>query len=100
MESTPQVLGRPLGLFQPRMADLKSYTLRTEYGDTDSFSIGKGVRQGCVLSSYLFNMYSEYFVRQANLEEVDIGTVPDLGLGTLGTCPGASTRKGLHKSRH
>ena len=29
-----------------------------------------------------------------------VGAVPDLGLGTLGTCPGASTRKGLHKSRH
>ena len=28
------------------------------------------------------------------------GSVPDLGLGTLGTCPGASTRNGLHKSRH
>ena len=31
---------------------------------------------------------------------IGIATVPDLGLGTLGTCPGASTRKGLHKNRH
>ena len=47
--------------------------VRTEYGDTESFSIGKGVRQGCVLSPYLFNMYSEYIMRLANLEELDIG---------------------------
>ena len=47
--------------------------VRTEYGDTESFSIGKGVRQGCVLSPYLFNLYSEYIMRPANLEELDIG---------------------------
>ena len=47
--------------------------VRTEYGDTESFSIVKGVRQGCVLSPYLFNLYSEYIMRQANIEELDIG---------------------------
>ena len=47
--------------------------MRTEYGDTESFSIGKGVRKGCVLSPYLFNLYSEYIMRQANLEELDVG---------------------------
>ena len=47
--------------------------VRTEYGDTESFSIGKGVRQGCVLSPYLFNLYSEYIMRQANLDQLDIG---------------------------
>ena len=47
--------------------------VRTEYGDTESFSIGKGVRQGCVLSPYLFNLYNEYIMRQTTLEELDIG---------------------------
>ena len=47
--------------------------VRTEYGDTESFSIGKSVRQGCVLSPYLFNLYSECIMRQANLDELDIG---------------------------
>ena len=40
---------------------------------TEIFSIGKGVRQGSVISPYLFNLYSDYIIRQANLEELDIG---------------------------
>ena len=47
--------------------------VRTEYGDTESFSIGKCVRQGCVLSPYLLNLYSEYIMTQEHLEELDIG---------------------------
>ena len=44
-------------------------TVRIEHGTTDWFQIGKGVRQGCVLSSGLFNLYAEYIVRNAGLEE-------------------------------
>ena len=44
-------------------------TVRTGHGTTDCFQIGKGVRQGCILSSCLFNLYSEYIMRNAGLEK-------------------------------
>ena len=44
-------------------------TLRTGHGTTDWFQIGKGVRQGCILSPCLFNFYAEYIMRNAGLEE-------------------------------
>ena len=44
-------------------------TVRTGHGTTDCFEIGKGVRQGCILSPCLFNFYAEYIVRNAGLEE-------------------------------
>jgi hypothetical protein len=44
-------------------------TVRTGHGTTDWFQIGKGVRQGCILSSCLFNLYTEYIMRNAGLEE-------------------------------
>ena len=44
-------------------------TVRTGHRTTDWFQIGKGVRQGCILSPYLFNFYAEYIMRNAGLEE-------------------------------
>ena len=45
-------------------------TVRTGHGTTDWFQIGKGVRQGCILSPCLFNFYAEYTMRIVGLEEV------------------------------
>ena len=44
-------------------------TVRTGHGTTDWFQIGKGVLQGCILSPCLFNLYAEYIMRNAGLEE-------------------------------
>ena len=44
-------------------------TVRTGHGTTDLFQIQKGVRQGCILSPCLFNLYAEYIMRNAGLEE-------------------------------
>ena len=44
-------------------------TGRTGHGTTDWFQIGKGVHQGCILSPCLFNLYAEYLMRNAGLEE-------------------------------
>ena len=48
-------------------------TVRTGHGTTDWFPIGKGVRQGCILSPCLFNFYSECIMRNAGLEEAQVG---------------------------
>ena len=48
-------------------------TVRTGHGTTDWFQIGKGVCQGCILSPCLFNLYAEYIMRNAGLEEVQAG---------------------------
>ena len=48
-------------------------TVRTGHGTTDSFQIGKGVRQGWILSRCLFNLYAEYIMRNAELEEAQAG---------------------------
>ena len=48
-------------------------TVRTGHGTTDWFQIGKGVHQGCILSPCLFNLYAEYIMRHAGLEEAQAG---------------------------
>ena len=55
------------GLLCPRA------TVRTGHGTTDWFQIGKGVRQGCILLPCLFNLYAEYIMRNAGLEEAQAG---------------------------
>ena len=48
-------------------------TVRTGHGTTDWLQIGKGVRQSCILSPCLFNLYAEYIMRNAGLEETQAG---------------------------
>ena len=48
-------------------------TVRTGHGTTDWFQIGKGARQGCILSPCLFNLYAENIMRNAGLEEAQAG---------------------------
>ena len=48
-------------------------TVRTGHETTDWFQIGKGVRQGCILSPCLFNLYAEYIIQNAGLDEAQAG---------------------------
>ena len=48
-------------------------TVRTGHGTIDCFQIGKGVCQGCVLSPCIFNLYAEYIMRKARLDEAQAG---------------------------
>ena len=52
-------------------------TVRTGHGATDWFQIGKGVRQGCILSPCLFNLYAEYIMQNARLDEAQAGINQD-----------------------
>ena len=47
-------------------------TARTGHGTRDWFQIGKGVRQGCILTPCLFNLYAEYIMKNAGLEEAQL----------------------------
>ena len=48
-------------------------TVRTRHGTTDWFQIGEGIRQGCLWSPSLFNLYAEYIMRNARLDEAQTG---------------------------
>ena len=73
-------------------------TVRTGHGTTDWFQIGKGVRQGCILSPCLFNFYAEYIMRNTGLEEAQAGIkiagYRMLGAGALGRPRGKLNKQG------
>ena len=50
-------------------------TVQTRHGTTDWFQIGKGVHQGCILSPCLFNLYAEYIMQNARLDEAQAGMI-------------------------
>ena len=62
----------PTCLLRNLYADQEA-TVRTGHGTTDWLQIGTGVRQGCILSPCLFNLYAEYIIRNAGLEEAQSG---------------------------
>ena len=64
---------RPLDLLLRNLYAGQESTVRIGHGTTDRFQIGKGVRQGCILSLCLFNFYAEYIMRNAGLEETQAG---------------------------
>ena len=64
---------RPPDLPLEKCVSGQEATVRTGHGTTDWFQIGKGLPQGCILSPSLFNIYAEYIMRNAVLEEAQAG---------------------------
>ena len=64
---------RPADLLLRKLYAGHEATVRTGHGTTDWSQIGKGVRQGCILSPCLFNLCAEYIMRNAGLEETQAG---------------------------
>ena len=64
---------RPPDLLLRNLYAGQEETVRTGHETTDWFQIGKGVRQGCILSPCLFNLYAEYIMRNTGLEEAQAG---------------------------
>ena len=64
---------RPLTFFLRNLYADQEATVRTGHGTTDWFQIGNGVRQGCLLSPCLFNLYAEFIMQNAGLDEAQVG---------------------------
>ena len=64
---------RPPDLHPEKSVCRSEATVRTGHEKTDWFQIGKGVHQGCILSSCLFKLYAEYIMRNAKLDEAQAG---------------------------
>ena len=64
---------RPPDLTPEKLYASQEATVRTGHGTTDWFPIGKGICQGCILSPCLFNLYAEYIMKNAGLEEARAG---------------------------
>ena len=71
--SETDVNTRPPALLLRNLYAGQEATVRTGHGTADWFQIGKRVRQGCILSPCLFNLYAEYIMRNAGLEEAQAG---------------------------
>ena len=68
-----KILKEPPDLPLEKLVCNQEVTVRTGHGKTDRFQIGKGVRQGCILSPCLFDLYAEYITRNAGLDEAQPG---------------------------
>ena len=68
-----------MGFLRNLYAGLEA-TVRTGHETTDWFQIGKGVRQACILSPCLFNLYAEYIRRNARLTETQAGLLGELSI--------------------
>ena len=80
-------------------------TVRTGHGTTDWVQIGKGVHHGCILSSCLFNLYADYIMRNAGLEEAQAGIKTARNLNNLRyaddtTLMAESEEEPLHEEVH
>ena len=64
---------RPPDLPLEKSVSSQEATVTTGHGTTDWLQIGRGVRQGCILSPCLFNFYADYIMRNAGLNEAEVG---------------------------
>ena len=79
-----ETLGKPhIYLLRGKKADQEA-TVRTGHGTTDWFQIEKGVHQGCMMSPCLFNLYAQYIIRNAGLDEAQAGIkIPGRSINNL-----------------